>query len=108
MDATWIRRRYVVATAAVILITVPGFARAQARLEILPVETVTLTTQQILTGDKNGKPATLAGQLSLPTAGTDKLPAVLLLHGSGGLSDHDVQWARELNSIGIAAFMLDS
>ena len=77
-------------------------------MEMIPVPTVTLTTQQILTGDLNGKPATIAGELRIPKAGTDKLPAIIMVHGSGGLSASPDHWARELNSVGIAVFILDS
>ena len=50
---------------------VSGPSHAQMRLEMRPVETITLSTQQFLTGDKNGKPAVLAGELRIPKPGTD-------------------------------------
>src|SRR5262245_4412580 len=79
-----------------------------ARMEILPVQSTTLTGEQFLTGAKDGKPVILAGELRLPKPGLDKVPAVILVHGSGGLSAAPDAWARELNSIGVAAFILDS
>jgi dienelactone hydrolase len=85
-----------------------GSARAQTRIEIRPVETVTISTQQFLLGDKSGRPMTLAGELRIPIGATGKLPAVILAHGSGGLATYHARWADELNSIGIAAFLLDS
>jgi dienelactone hydrolase len=81
---------------------------AQARYEMRPIETITLSTQQVLTGDKNGEPATLAGELRIPGPGTDKIPAVILLHGGAGIGPHHERWAQEINSIGVAAFLLDS
>src|SRR6266852_116991 len=36
------------------------------RIELQPIQTVTLKTQQILTGDTKGAPATLAGELRIP------------------------------------------
>jgi hypothetical protein len=48
------------AVLGVLLATVPEPTYAQMRLEIRPVETITLSTQQFLTGDKNGKAAILA------------------------------------------------
>jgi dienelactone hydrolase len=78
------------------------------RMEIHPIATVTVTTQQFLTGDRYGKPVTLAGELRLPRATTEKFPAVILVHGSGGLNVSTDRWAQELNSIGVAAFILDS
>jgi dienelactone hydrolase len=86
----------------------PVTAQTFIRMEVHPIETVTLKTQQFLTGDLRGKPVTLAGQLRIPKPGTDKLPAVVLVHGSGGISASANRWADELNSIGVAVFVLDS
>jgi dienelactone hydrolase len=85
----------------------PGIMRAQTRIEIRPVETVTVSTQQFLRGDTNGRPTMLAGELRIPISATGKVPAVILVHGSGGLALH-AWWAEELNSVGIATFLLDS
>lgn len=93
---------------AVFIATAAGVGHAQSRIEIHPIESVTLTSQQVLLGDKNGRPALLAGELRLPTAATGKLPAVILVHGSGGLSTGYARWAEELNSIGVATLLLDS
>ncbi len=81
------------------------------RVQIISVPTVTLTTQQFLTGDANGKPATLAGELRLPGPAaqqTGKLPAVILVPGLGSADSSHERWARELGSIGVATFILDS
>lgn len=72
------------------------------------VETITLSAQQFLTDDKNGKPAILAGELRIPKPGADKLPALILIHGSGGIGPALDRWAQETNSVGIATFFLDS
>jgi len=97
---------------AIFLATLANAAAAEApsfaRMEIHPVMSTTLTGEQFLTGDANGKPVTLAGELRLPKPTTDKVPAIVLVHGSGGLSASPDAWAREFNSIGIAAFILDS
>ena len=42
---------------------------AQLRIEVHPVETVTLSTQEFLTGSQNGKPTTLAAELRVPKPG---------------------------------------
>lgn len=96
------------AMLSLLLVDVPSPGHAQARVEVRPVETITLSTQQFLIGDKNGKPATLAGELRIPRPGTDRLPAVILLHGSGGISESHERWVQELNSAGVATFLLDS
>ena len=79
-----------------------------ARLEVIPIQSTTLDTGQFLRGDKDGKPVQIAGELRLPTQGTDKLPAVILIHGSGGLSGAADRWAGELLGLGVAVLLVDS
>ena len=93
---------------ALTLLATAAHAQGFVRMEMIPVPSVTLTTQDILSGKTEGKPATVAGQLRIPKAGTDKLPAIVLVHGSGGLSASAEHWARELNSVGLAVLVLDS
>jgi dienelactone hydrolase len=85
-------------------------ARAQAifRTEVYPVQTVTLSTTDFLLGKKDGKPAMIAGELRIPKPGTDRLPAVVLVHGSGGVGFNSGMWAGELNKAGFATFVTDS
>ena len=80
----------------------PRGVRGQVRPEIYPVETVTLGAQEILSGEKNGQQTWLAGELRLPP-GNGRVPAVILVHGSGGLTLSEERWAQELNGIGVAA-----
>ena len=79
-----------------------------ARMEVVPFQSVTLTDEEFLAGREDGKPVTVAGELRLPRAGTDRLPLVILLHGSGGISGYIVEWEQELLAMGIATFVVDS
>jgi dienelactone hydrolase len=89
-----------------------GPAQAQvARSEFWPVESITLKDSDFLAGRDATKPVLIAGELRLPKPGDAKLPAVVLLHGSGGLGGAGSpvdEWSRELNTLGIATFALDS
>lgn len=85
-----------------------SLAQPFARMELRAVESMTLTTAKFLAGDKNGKPVSLAGELRIPRPGTDRLPAVILVHGSGGISAVADRWAQDINSAGVATFILDS
>ena len=67
-----------------------------ARLELHGIQTQTPTEQEFLTGKKDAKPATISGELRIPRAGADRLPAVILLHGSGGLSGLQDNWAQRI------------
>ena len=79
-----------------------------ARMEIHSFQSMTLTDQEFLSGSKDGKPVTLAGELRLPRPGSDRLPAVVLLHGSGGINGGVTDWAQDLNAMGVATFVVDS
>jgi dienelactone hydrolase len=83
-------------------------AAEPAKIELMLLKTVTVTEEQFLVGSKDGRPVTLAVELGLPTAGTARLPAMILLHGSGGILASTERWARELNDLGIATLLVDS
>jgi dienelactone hydrolase len=97
-----------IAAIAIALAGAQAEAESVARIEIQPIQTVTLKTAQILTGDMKGSPAVLAGELRIPKPGSDRLPTVILIHGSGGVGSNVDAWAREINSLGVAAFILDT
>jgi dienelactone hydrolase len=71
-------------------------------------QTETLNENQFLTGADKGAPAVISGELSLPREGAGRLPAVILLHPCTGVSPNVEDWAKELNRMGIASFLLDS
>jgi dienelactone hydrolase len=84
-------------------------AHAQtARIEIHPLRTVTLTDEQFLNGVKKGQPMMIAGELRLPRPWTDRMPVVVILHGSGGVPPRSDHWTQEFLNMGIATFVLDS
>lgn len=78
-----------------------------ARIEIHSFESRTLSNQQFLTGAHDAPRAVISGALRLPP-GTQRVPAVVLMHGSGGIGANLDRWAREVNGIGMAAFLVDS
>jgi len=87
----------------------PSLTDLAARTELRPIETLTLTDQQFLTGDTSGKATLIAGELRFPqSASSGRLPAVVLLHGSGGVSGGHELWAKQFNEMGIASFLIDS
>jgi dienelactone hydrolase len=76
------------------------------RTELHPINTMTLSDTQFLTGDANGKATVTTGQLRI-AAGSGRLPLVVLQHGSGGIAANIDLWERELNAIGVSTFALD-
>ncbi len=77
-----------------------------ARIELHSIDTLTLSDAQFLSGDAKGKATVTAGQLRIAT-GSGRLPAVVLQHGSGGMTPNVEMWARELNAMGVSTFALD-
>jgi dienelactone hydrolase len=97
----------VFSTVAIAL--VPALCLAQiVRVEVYPIQSVTMSDQDFLNGRKDAKPVMLAGQLKIPRAGNERLPAVVLLHGSGGVGGNLLDWEDDLNQMGIATFVLDA
>jgi hypothetical protein len=97
-----------IAAIVIALSGAPANAQSVARIEVHPLSTVALKSEQILTGNVSGAPVTLASELRIPKPPPDRLPAVLLIHGSGGIFSNVDARAREINSLGVAAFILDS
>jgi dienelactone hydrolase len=83
-------------------------AEPTGSLEVHRFPTVTLTTKQFLTGVTEGIPETITGALYLPLQSEARVPAVSLLHGGGGIEGNAIRWARTLNGIGVAVFLIDS
>ncbi|MBB3003988.1 dienelactone hydrolase [Paraburkholderia tropica] len=77
-----------------------------AHTEIIPISSMTLTDQQMLSGDDRGKPVTIAGVLRL-ASGNQRQPVVMLIHGSSGVGPNIEMWERKFNALGIATFALD-
>lgn len=79
------------------------------RAELIPIHTTTLTDEAFLSGVKVSAPTVVAGELRFPAGSSDAepSPAIVLVHGSGGIGPGLYQWAREFNELGIATFILD-
>jgi len=98
-------------TSILLMTSSPHQARADDevnRIEIHTFESMTLTDQQFLQGIKSGPKVTLAGELRFPRTKMKRYPVVVLVHGSGGVSGYVDDWAKELNKMGTAVFILDS
>jgi dienelactone hydrolase len=79
-----------------------------SRIEIHALETQTLSAQEFLLNSGAGKPHVLAVELKIPQGQTAKFPAVVLMHGSGGIGSNIETWTQALNQAGIASLVVDS
>ncbi len=77
-----------------------------ARTEIYAIPSLTISDQQFLTGDANGKQVTVAGEFRI-AQGSGKLPVVVLMHGSSGVGAGMDPWVRHFNAMGISTFVID-
>jgi dienelactone hydrolase len=78
-----------------------------ARIEAIPIQTLTLSDEQFLKGDAYGRPTTIAGVLRV-AQGAGRMPLVVLVPGSGGISASADVWDRQFESMGISTFTMDS
>jgi dienelactone hydrolase len=79
-----------------------------SRIEVHGLASTTLTTEEFLLGQTQGKPVMLAAELRLPVGTSAKFPAVILIHGSGGIGGAMDMWTHNLNQAGIATVVVDS
>jgi dienelactone hydrolase len=77
-----------------------------SRTEIYAIPSLTISDQQFLTGDANGKQVTVAGEFRI-AQGAGKLPVVVLMHGSSGVGAGMDPWVRHFNGMGISTFVID-
>jgi dienelactone hydrolase len=77
-----------------------------ARAEIYAIPSLTISDQQFLTGDSNGKQVTVAGEFRV-AQGSGKLPVVVLMHGSSGVGATMEAWVHQFNAMGISTFVID-
>jgi dienelactone hydrolase len=77
-----------------------------ARVEIYAIPSLTISDQQFLTGDANGKAVTVAGEFRI-AQGTGRLPVVVLMHGSSGVGATTEAWVHSFNTMGISTFVID-
>jgi dienelactone hydrolase len=68
----------------------------------------TPTMSEFLQGVRPPATRLIWGDLELPRGQLARSPAVVLVHGSGGVSPREDRWADELHQAGVATFVLDS
>ena len=96
------------------VITTNGFAletlakgqqKGRIKFESVPL----ITLNEFLNGETNKKSVKISGKLIFPKKeSTGSLPAVVLLHGSGGPRIGVKYWSKILQKIGIVTFIVDS
>ena len=86
----------------------PAVTLADGPTGRITFRSVTLRMPQFLNGGAGGVPVEIRGDLRLPRGGAPRLPAVVIAHSIAGVGPHEREWARDLNDIGLATFVLNS
>ena len=63
---------------------------------------------EFLEGRSEKKPITILGELELSSQTDDYSPAVIILHGGGGVGKGVKDWAKKMRELGLATFIIDS
>ncbi len=68
-----------------------------------------MTIKDFLAGKIPEKEITIWGTLKFPANTPNKnVPAIVILHGMGGIGIWEEHWMNTFNSMGLATFMVDS
>lgn len=62
----------------------------------------------IYDGLENDKKSVIHGDLVFPNDSSEKVPAIVFFHGSGGIQAKHSQWLTKLHQMGVATFQVDS
>ena len=66
------------------------------------------TLPELMKGNAGGEAVNILGHLFLPPGDGTRLPAVVLVHGSGGIYKAELDyWPKQFNAAGMAVFTLD-
>ena len=68
----------------------------------------TISMNQFLAGTVGKKSTVISGLLDLPDNVDKPVPAVVSLHGAGGVHRNEKDWASRLRRIGLATFIVNS
>jgi dienelactone hydrolase len=71
------------------------------------IQTTTPTASDFLQGIRPAATSLIWGDLELPPGRVERSPAVVLVHGSGGVGPREDRWAEEVRQAGAATFLLD-
>ena len=81
---------------------------ADGRSGRITFESPTPKTIRDLVARDSKERAVISGFLSLPEKAASPVPAMVILHGSGGVGGRESMWAQRMNELGYAAFIVDS
>jgi dienelactone hydrolase len=104
-----------VARTAALTLVLAGCAMLEPQADLsrgptgyITFETRTPTDPDFLLGKTDAPASRIWGDLRLPSSGPERMPAVVLIHGSAGVGPSMTWWTKELHRLGVATFVVDS
>jgi dienelactone hydrolase len=92
----------------------PVATLADGRTGTIAFEALTPKSSRDLVLHKATEKSVIAGVLTLPgsantgAAPKEKVPAMVVVHGSSGVLQNEWEWAKRLNELGVASFVIDN
>jgi dienelactone hydrolase len=92
----------------------PVATLADGRTGTIAFEALTPKSSRELVSGKATEKSVIAGVLTLPApanaagASNARIPAMVVVHGSSGVVQNDWDWAKRLNDLGVATFVIDN
>jgi dienelactone hydrolase len=92
----------------------PVATLANGRTGTIAFEALTPKNSRDLVNRKAAEKSVIAGVLTLPESANmvgppnAKVPEMVVVHGSSGVVQNDWDWAKRLNDMGVAAFVIDN
>jgi dienelactone hydrolase len=88
----------------------PVATLADGRTGTIAFEALTPKSSREFVLRKATEKSVIAGVLTLPESATPnaKVPAMVVVHGSSGVLANEWEWAKSLNELGVASFVIDN
>jgi len=94
---------------AVVLSIIISISTVYAGSESVTIQSYTLKTfKQLIDGIDNEKETEITAKLTIPKNTEGKIPAMVFMHGAGGISKKHDFWVKTLSDMGIAILQIDS
>ena len=81
---------------------------ADGRTGTIAFEALTPKSARALVERTVAEKSIIAGLLKLPAGALGAVPAMVIVHGSGGVTKGEWEWANRINRLGIASFVIDN
>jgi dienelactone hydrolase len=86
----------------------PVATLADGRTGTIGFEALTPKGVRDFVGRRVTDKSVIAGVLTLPANARGPVPALVIVHGSSGVVQNDFDWAKRVNALGLASFVIDN